>query len=134
MSTRWSDVVCTNNEARDYFTCNGLAYTDIHEPDIRYLMALLSEELDSSNKTGETSVNTMAVNSKYKITTDGNGGLVSCFITMKSHYFKDRESISFNGDGFIGFAGWADPGNLNPIKRAFLRWCDMLSEKKVTCP
>ena len=131
MSTRWKDVVCTNDQAREYFDGKGLTYADICETDIRYLMAYLSEELENSNKTGETSVNTMDVNSKYKITTDGNGHIVSCYITMKCHYFKDRECISFDRGGFIGFAGWADPGNLNPIKRAFIRWCDMLVEKKV---
>ena len=129
MSTRWKEVVCTNDEARKYFEDKGLSYKNISEKDIRHLIAYLSDEFDISNQTGETSVNTMDVNSKYKITTAGDGHIVSCFLTMKSHYFKDRECISFNNDGFIGFAGWADPGNLNPIKRAFLRWCDRLSEK-----
>ena len=31
----------------------------------------------------------------------------------------------FNG----GFAGWADQGNVNPLLRAFLRWCDYLTEE-----
>lgn len=30
-------------------------------------------------------------------------------------------------DGFIGFAGWADQGNVNPLLRAFLKWCDMIA-------
>ena len=130
MSTRWKEVVCTNDEARKFFGDKGLSYENIREKDIRRLIEYLSDEFDISNQTGETSVNTMDVNSKCKITIAGDGHIVSFFLTMRSHYFKDRECISFNENGFIGFAGWADPGNLNPIKRAFLRWCDRLSEGK----
>ena len=49
---------------------------------------------------------------------------------INSHYFTQREAISFNEDGYIGFAGWADQGNTNPLLRAFLRWCDDLAEAK----
>ena len=45
-------------------------------------------------------------------------------------YYTRRECISFNKDGFIGFAGWADDGNSNPIRRAFLEWCDILKQEK----
>lgn len=41
-----------------------------------------------------------------------------------------RECISFNADGWIGFAGWADQGNTNPILRAFIEWCDALAATK----
>lgn len=40
------------------------------------------------------------------------------------------ECISFNADGWIGFAGWADQGNTNPILRAFIEWCDALAATK----
>ena len=33
-------------------------------------------------------------------------------------------------DGWIGFAGWADQGNTNPILRAFIEWCDVLAATK----
>lgn len=45
--------------------------------------------------------------------------------------YTQREIISFNEDGFIGFAGWADQGNTNPILRAFLKWCDYLADSEV---
>lgn len=35
---------------------------------------------------------------------------------------RRREAISFNGDGFIGIAGWADDNNVQPFLRAFMRW------------
>ena len=48
------------------------------------------------------------------------------YLYMKGAYFSERECISFNLDGFIGFAGWASNGNVQPILRAFIRWCDIL--------
>lgn len=47
------------------------------------------------------------------------------------YYFCERcKKGKRNEDGFIGFAGWADQGNTNPLLRAFLRWCDDLAEAK----
>ncbi len=45
---------------------------------------------------------------------------------MNGVRMTDKEKIKLNQDGFIGFTGWADDGNLNPIKRAFLSWCDAI--------
>ena len=61
---------------------------------------------------------------------EGNGTLISCFLYVNSHYFERRECISFNADGWIGFAGWADQGNTNPILRAFIEWCNALAATK----
>lgn len=58
-----------------------------------------------------------------------NGELLHCYLYVNSHYFERRECISFNPDGFIGFAGWADQGNTNPILRAFVEWCDLVAEQ-----
>lgn len=118
--------ICTNDEARDYFKNKGLSYADITEGDILALVMLLNKHIKQANKDGETSVNTMYLSKKIDIKKKSNGTINSCFLYMNSHYFTQRECISFNADGFIGFAGWADIGNLNPIKRAFLEWCDYL--------
>lgn len=53
-----------------------------------------------------------------------------CF-DLAAENIERRECISFNADGWIGFAGWADQGNTNPILRAFIEWCDVLA-KEVT--
>ena len=45
-----------------------------------------------------------------------------------SYYFEDREAVTFNADGFVGFAGWADETNLQPILRGFLQWVDHEAE------
>lgn len=126
--------VCTNEGARTYFKNKGLTYKDITSGDILALVLMLNQELKRSNKAGETSVCTMhlsqEIDSKYR----SNGTLISCYLYMNSHYFTRRECISFGENGFIGFAGWADDANLNPIRRAFLRWCDELAKSKEVQP
>ena len=124
--TRGFESVCTNDEAREYFKECGLTYKDITEGDILLLVLLINRELKKSNKVGETSVNTMSLSKKIDMKKNTNGSISSCFLYLNSHYFTRREAISFNKGGFIGFAGWADDGNLNPLKRAFLAWCDQL--------
>ena len=123
-------AVCTNDEARDYFKQKGLTYDDITEGDILPLVMLLQQELKKSAKDCETSVSTMTISKKINIKKRPNGSITSCFLYVNSHYFVQRECISFNADGFIGFAGWADQGNVNPILRAFLKWCDYMAEAK----
>lgn len=124
--------VCSNNEARDYFKNKGLSYDKINDGDILALVMMLQQEIKKSNKMGETSVNTMRLSEKISMKRKPNGNIISCFLYMNSHYFTQREAISFNADGFIGFAGWADEGNSNPLRRAFLRWCDYLTESEVS--
>lgn len=122
-------AVCTNAEARKYFLDCGLSYGDITSGDILALILMINKELRISNKRNETSAN-MQLSEKIDINCKSNGSIISCFIYLNSHYFTRRECVSFNRDGFIGFAGWADQGNLNPILRAFLKWCDCMKEVK----
>ena len=130
MSRIGFEAVCTNEEARQYFRDKGLSYHDITEGDILSLLMLLNREIKKSNKAGETSVSTIHMSSKIYMKKRTNGTIIKCFLYINSHYFTRREAISFNEDGYIGFAGWADQGNTNPLLRAFLRWCDDLAAAK----
>lgn len=44
--------------------------------------------------------------------------------------YSEREAISFNENGFIGIAGWADSENTRPIIRAFKYWCASMNCQK----
>lgn len=121
-------AVCTTQQARDYFKEKGLTYADITEGDILALVLLLNREIKRSIKDRETSTSTMHLSHKVDMKKRSNGTIECCFLYLNSHYFTRRECISFNRDGFIGFAGWADQGNTNPILRAFLAWCDSLTK------
>ncbi len=127
---RGFDAICSTDAARQYFIDKGLTYGAVTEGDILVLVMLLNQEIKKSNRIGETSVNTIHLSKRVNLKKKPDGTLISCFLYVNSHYFKQREAISFNANGFIGFAGWADQGNMNPILRAFILWCDYL---KGTC-
>ena len=130
MSCRGFEPVCSNEDCRRYFADLGLTYDDITDGYILALVMLLNREIKKSNRSGETSVNTMRLSEKQIIKHKPGGSISECYLFMNSHYFTQRECISFNRDGFIGFAGWADDGNTNPLRRAFLEWCNVLKEQK----
>jgi hypothetical protein len=130
MSCRGFEPVCSNDEAREYFKSKNLSYDSINEGDILVLVMLLQKEIKKSVKAGETSVSTIYLSSKVDMKKKSNGSIICCYLYVNSHYFTRREAISFNRDGFIGFAGWADQGNTNPLLRAFLQWCDYLAEQR----
>ena len=130
MSCRGFEPVCSNEDCRKRFADYGLTYCDITDGDILVLAMLLNREIKKSNKTGETSVNTTRLSEKKIIKHRPNGSITEAYLFMNSHYYTQRECISFNKDGFIGFAGWADDGNSNPLRRAFLEWCEILKKQK----
>lgn len=119
-------AVCSNDQARAYFEEKGLTYQDITEGDICVLVMLLNKHIKIANRENETSCD-MRMSKKVDVKMK-RGGLDSAFLYVNSHYFTQRECISFNRDGFIGFCGWADQGNTNPILRAFLEWCDTVEK------
>ena len=121
--------ICSNDYCRAKFKELGLSYDDITDGDILTLVMLLNREIKRSVKSGE-SLKTMYLSDKKVIKHKSNGAITECYLFMNSHYFTQRECISFNKDGWIGFAGWADSGNSNPIRRAFLEWCDILKAQK----
>lgn len=43
-------------------------------------------------------------------------------LTCRARYFSNREAVTFNSNGFVGFAGWADDDNVKPILEAFVEW------------
>lgn len=47
-----------------------------------------------------------------------------------AHYFDEREAVSFERNGFIGIAGWADSKNERPFLAAFGAWVEWLSRER----
>lgn len=115
-----------SENAREHFKTNGLTYVDINEGDICTLVMLLNKHIKQACKNHQMSVDTMRMSQKIKSKFTANGKLTECYLFINSHYFTQRECISFNKDGFIGFCGWADEANTKPITAAFIEWCDSL--------
>lgn len=121
----------SNDEAREYFKNKNLSYNDINAGDICCLVMLLNQSIKKACKNSEMSVDSMHMSEKIKSKYTTNGKLVECYLFINSHYFTQRECISFNKDGFIGFAGWSGTQNLVPIISAFIKWCDYLAENRI---
>jgi hypothetical protein len=112
------------NEARQYFTDSGLSFDDIRREHIDTLREIIQTHLDRRNE--KLSDTKMTVNKRMRKPDFAGGKLKQCEITMRCHYFNSREAITFDRSGFIGFAGWADDGNVNPLTDAFKEWVDWL--------
>jgi hypothetical protein len=59
---------------------------------------------------------------------DGFKSLEYCYLYIRSHCFEDRECITFDKNGFIGFAGEMYRKNTAPIIRGFIKWCYWMKE------
>lgn len=104
--------------ARALFTEMGLKYSDINTASIYRLRAFIDIEF-----TAQDTICNMHCG-KIDEVVNGKDEIVYAQIKCNGVHFTSREAITFNRDGFIGFAGWADSGNVRPVIEAFLRWLD----------
>lgn len=103
-------------DARDAWAMSGLGYDDLTPQALERLRALLDAEM----KSGEYLRGTFRCTHKPKRLRCG-GYDIRC----TAWYFKGRQArqaVTFEPSGFIGFAGWSDDTNVQPILRAFLAW------------
>lgn len=126
----------TNDEARAYFRESGLTYGDVTIHDLHYLVDLLDEQFIKQRKeqlrklTKPLYWRRVNRSKTYKGKFDERGRMINAFITGSGEYFDNREVVSFNRDGFIGFCGAADTENTAPVLAAFTEWCDWLAGKE----
>ena len=111
----------TTDKARkifnEYFT-----YKNLKKQHIYLLVYFVQNELDNfENKSMEV----IKINIKMR-----KNGLKFAEILVKGSNFKSREGITFNQDGFIGFAGWADSENQKPFVTGFFKWIDYILMKE----
>lgn len=117
----------STNAARKYFKQKGLSYNDIKRSDIEKLHEVIGKEIDKGS-----CIETMKINPKIKTRCKSNKKIVHAYLYVDAHYFTKRECISFNPDGFIGFAGWAGSETVRPIIKGFIKWCNYLLENKAS--
>ncbi len=115
--------------AREYFKKCNLTYEDIDMNDLYYLISIANKKMFDDNIL--IMMNEPKVNGRGKnIILDKNGKVVFAELRCKGNYFSDREGITFNEDGFIGFCGWADMKRTQIFTESFKEWCDYLMGKK----
>lgn len=121
-----------NNQAREYFKNKGLNYSNIRKEHIEKLICLVYTELEKYLNNGTKYSKEMNMKVKqlgYRDKKFTKNGLHHAYIRVDGSYFGGRECISFNSDGFIGFCGWADSTNTEPIINAFVEWCDYIIDE-----
>lgn len=110
---------------RDAFASQLDDQARLTKDDVHMLAMLVGEELCRHNLKdvdGKTSACKMTLG---KLDERAVGAYVrDAYIRVDGPYFEDREGISLEPCGFIGFAGWADSRNERPFLCAFARWLD----------
>lgn len=118
----------SSEKVRSYFDSH-LSYDQITENDIEALRGYVCLECARHNRdvvNGTRGVRMWTPCSKryspiVRMSKE-HEGIQEAYLFIDGPYFKGREAISFNRDGFVGFAGWADSANLQPFLQAFMDW------------
>lgn len=118
----------TRDEARARFAELGIEYGQIYEGDIEVLYMLTNKAVKrfANEPPVKDSISTMHMSKRVKVDKRTNGSIRGAYLFVNSYYFTQREAISFNPNGFIGFAGWASDNNVRPFTEAFMEWCDYM--------
>lgn len=104
------------------------SYKNIGSKELFKLKNILKEELNSFFNQNHW-IKFYNRNNKNDLQFNPDGSIEYAFLRCKGSWFDDREAISFNRDGFIGFAGWADSTNIRPFRRAFFKWLIWLKKE-----
>lgn len=113
----------TRDEARHLFANADLGYSCLTPANIKLLRRIINEQMKASGLIGGSF--RCLQRGSIQRTNHGKSAEIRC----KSNYFDGRETVSFNTDGFIGFAGWADAQNVQPILAGFAAWVKEVANK-----
>jgi hypothetical protein len=102
--------------ARQLFKKSGIKYLDLTRKDLQRLRNIINAKMVAS----EVIEGTLRCRQRpyMRVSAGRPYGGIRC----RSFYFDDREVVTFNPDGFLGFAGWAADGNVQPILHGFVEW------------
>lgn len=105
------------NEVRALFASEKLDYTVLTPKNMQRLRTLINEQMKASGCFKGT------FRCRQRATIRDGYAELRC----KAFYFDSREAVTFNSDGFIGFAGWADEKNVQPVLAGFKDWIKELT-------
>lgn len=107
----------SRDAARQVWRDTGLDPSDLTPGDL----ASLRRSIDREMRRSDLIRGTLRMGGRVR-TRRENGRVVLAELRCRSDYFEDRQAVSFERDGFIGFAGWADEVNVQPVLRGFVSW------------
>jgi hypothetical protein len=107
----------SRDAARALFADAGLTY-DVLTPDsVQRLRHLINTRMKASGLLGGT------YRCRQRGTVRQQNGKLWADIRCVANYFPEsRQALTFEPNGFIGFAGWADDKNVQPILDGFADW------------
>ena len=101
-------IITTRDSAREAMQARNITPINVSEKQLLLLWCILNAQLIESDN--------------YKGTLRMNQPVGGKFMTCKTSQWDKREAVSFNGDGFIGIAGWADRSNIRPFLNGIDQW------------
>lgn len=104
------------NMAREAFKKSGLTYDIVTRENLQRLRNIINAKMIKSRFIRRS------FRCHQRPFLQDDCGELYAGIKCKAYYFRDREAVTFNGNGFIGFAGWADDTNIKPIIEGFIDW------------
>ena len=104
-------------EARQLWAETGLRISDLSRADLATLRTRLDRELIASGLIRGS----LRMERRIGIRAD-DGRVRTAELRCRSDYFADRQAVTFEESGFVGFAGWADELNVQPVLIAFTGW------------
>lgn len=112
----------TRQDARTCWAATGYTFEALTDETLAALRNRIDAELRASDL-----IKGYRANPPQKVKGPRSGAYAS--VSCAASYFTKREAVTFNTqDAFIGFAGWADDQNVQPILRAFCAWVDDLNQ------
>lgn len=108
----------TRDEARALWASSGLTYADLTPAALQSLRRCVDDAMRASGLIRGT----YRCHQRFKVRHGKDGTVVSADLRCRSYYFNDRQAVTFEAGGFIGFAGWADDSNIEPVLRGFTDW------------
>ena len=113
-------------EARQLWAETGLRVSDLSRADLATLRSRLDRELIASGLIRGS----FRMERRIQIRAD-DGRVRTAELRCRSDYFEERQAVTFEESGFVGFAGWADEVNVQPVLIAFTAWAATLAARRV---
>ena len=111
------------DHARQVWAGSGLTYDDLTPENLRTLRGMINRRMKESG----LMLGSYRAHQRFSFHPAPRR---SAYLRCRSHYFNDREAITFGSDGFVGFAGWADEYNVQPIVSAFCKWVGHIAARR----
>lgn len=124
------DLINQRDIAREVWGESGYDYSVLTENNLVELVHRIRINLDEHRQRFNMRIHYHRNGRPYNNYTK-NGRVIWVEITVDGDYFKDREGITFNSDGFVGFAGWASDSNCQPFVNAFTDWVNWMKTEGV---